>query len=167
MRLTKGDIFKATFENGKSRYMQYILDDPCQLNSNVVRIFNFIGDKDVEYPLNEIISSNADFYTHVIVKWGLEYGFWTKIGNYPIENEFQPPKFRDVFDLDIEVIENKIQYHKTNKWQIWQAGNPFSSRKNIGFLTNEYKKTELGIIFSPGNVYKRMQDGSFLEDYYF
>ncbi len=162
--LKKGNIYCAELKSGTTRYFQYLIDDPCQLNSETIRVFNFKGKKNIPDDLDKVIQSGVEFYAHVVIKWGIQRNFWYKVGYSTIDDNYKYPMFRDVFNLgeDEIIIDRKIQFKKTNKWQIWQAGQPFSSRRNIGWLTEKYKKIDLGIVFSPENIIKKMETGSYV-----
>ncbi len=164
--LKKGNIYCAELKNETTRYFQYLIDDPCQLNGETIRIFNYKGKKGISDDLDEVIKSGVDFFAHVVIKWGIQRNLWYKTGKRSIDDNFEYPMFRGTLNVDEEVIDGRIQYKKTDKWQIWRAGQPFSNRKNVGWLTDEYKKIDLGHIFSPENIIKKMETGSYGMDYY-
>ncbi len=157
----KGDIFKADLGNGRAKYLQYVMLDPAEMNSEVIRVFNYESKIDEIPDLQEVIRSGVDFFAHVVVKWGVQMGLWKKVGNIPIEKDFVPPYFRDVPLHDKYIRNGKIQFCKTNDWVAWQAGQSFEDRKSIGKLTKETKKYNRGGIMPPVQIIERMKTGSY------
>lgn len=166
IKVKEGDVFKIRVSEKEVGFFQYLLLDPCQLNSEVIRVFNFRGNEKDKINLELIFSSGIDFYSHVIIKSGIRLGLWNKVENYPIEKDFDAPYFRDTFGHDDEYEGNKIIYKKSNSWNIWQAGYSFDSRKNIGFLSKEYELIDIGIVYSPNEVIHRMLTGKYSYPYY-
>lgn len=157
--IKEGDVFSADLGDGRMRYLQYVMLDPSEMNSEVIRVFKYESTSGTKPDLETMVQSEVDFYAHVVVKWGVQMGFWEKIGNVPIEKDFEPPYFRSV-PLTLRNMEgNKIIFCKTNDWQAWQAGQEFEDRKPIGYLNEETGKYHRGDIIPPAQIVERMKTG--------
>jgi hypothetical protein len=53
-----GNVFCAMIDETHKRYLQYIVSDMFQLNSDVIRVFKKI----MAYDLSEIVNDEIDFY---------------------------------------------------------------------------------------------------------
>ena len=165
-KIKKGDIFQVKLNESEVGYFQYLLLDPCMLNSEVIRVFCYRGAANESVNIETILSSGVDFYSHVVIKFGLKMGLWNKVGNQALEKDFTPPLFRDTFGHEDEYDGNRIIYKKSNSWNIWRAGDAFDTRKKIGYLTKEYEKVDIGIIYSPIDIIHRMLTGEYIGSYY-
>lgn len=157
IRVNKGDVFKADLGNGKAKYLQYVMLDPAEMNSEVIRVFSYSGSPDEEPNLKEIVASEIEFYAHVVVKWGVQMELWEKVGNIAIEKDFVPPFFRSVPLYEKYIIDGKIQFCETDDWVAWQAGQSFDDRKPIGKLTEATRKYFLGGVIPPMEIIERMK----------
>jgi hypothetical protein len=166
MKAKEGDLYKIDLDSEECGYFQYLLLDPCQLNSEVIRVFNFRGKKEEIVDFSLIFSSGISFYTHVVIKFGLKLEFWNRLGNYPLEKNFKAPLFRDTSGHRDEYDGNRIIYNKSNSWNVWRAGDPFQKRKKIGLLTKEYENIDLGLVNPPNEVIYRMLTGDYSYPYY-
>ena len=110
IRIRQGDLFQVKLKSGVVAYFQYLLLDPCQLNSQVIRVFNYRGEAEENFDSNEVFSSGVDFYAHVIILFGIKMSLWWRIGNYQLESNFKPPLFRDTFGQEEEYDGNRIIY---------------------------------------------------------
>ena len=145
-----GDVFLVKLENSQ-RYFQYVANDMTQLNSSVIRTF------EEHYPLNslqdltEIVKGKIDFYAHVVLRWGIELGYWEKIGKDPEIGQLNHILFRDSTDYgkQIKISEN---------WYVWNINEKF---KDVGKLVGENRKAEIGIVVTPGDVVERIKTGKY------
>ena len=76
-----GDIFCVDIGDNRKRYFQYIANDICQLNSSTIRVFKTNYPLDGETNMDEIVADEVDFYTHTVLKIGIQDGLWLKVGN--------------------------------------------------------------------------------------
>lgn len=81
---------------------------------------------------------------------GFKEGFWTKIGNIPIEDNFDPPVFRQTNDAASST-------GKSEKWFIWKK--QFANRRFIGALTDEYRSLPISSIFPPQAIVRWLEMG--------
>jgi hypothetical protein len=162
----EGDVFGADLGNHRMKYLQYVMLDPSEMNSEVIRVFKRESTPVTQPDLEIIAQSEVDFYAHVVVKWGVQMGLWQKIGHVPIENNFEPPYFRSVPLTPKNMEGNKIIFCKTKDWQAWQAGQKFEDRKPIGYLNEETGKYHLGGVIPPAAIIERMKTGSYSQPYF-
>ena len=135
-----GDIFEVELIDNKKGYLQFISLDTSQLNSEVVRVFEKRYDKSTKPSLEEIVSSEVQFYTHVIVKDGVKEKIWSKYGRLPLANNFEYPYFRSSGDYGNPKVKKSID------WYIWQVN---KETKHVGRLNEEQKKYDLGPVILP------------------
>ncbi len=161
-----GDIFKVTLEDKEVGFFQYMLLDPCQLNSEVIRVFRYRSKEVANYNLEEIAKSDVDFYAHVVIPFGYDLDLWEKIGNVPLEKGYIIPLFRDTSGIKHEFEGRKIIYKKTDQWQVWRAGDPFDFRKKLGWITEENESIDLGMVKAPLEIIHKMKTGEYSFPYY-
>lgn len=159
------EFFDNTDNREELRFFQYLMLDPAQLNSEVIRVFSFEGSKGDEIELAEIASSGIVFHAHVVIKWGIEMGLWKYIGNIQIEPTFTRPFFRMCGDMPPPGPSPFLG--KSYNWYVWQAGQRPEDWKHIGELTKEYELIDKGSVFSPIGIVYRMATGEYLgQDFY-
>ncbi|WP_422079427.1 hypothetical protein [Ulvibacterium sp.] len=166
IKAKKGDIFKVSLSNDKIGFFQYLLLDPALLNSEVIRAFNYRVEQDETFDLKEVLNSGTHFNSHVDIRLGCDLRVWEKVGNIPLENDLDRPLFRAVFGENDKYDGNRIVYKKSDKWQVWRAGNSFESRQNIGRITQEMENIDLGLIINPMGIVYRMEHDEYQRKYY-
>ncbi len=99
IRETKvGDIFSVQTDEKTKKYMQYIVSDLTQLNSDVIRVFKKSYPIDDKPDLKNIINDNVEFYAHCDTKAGIIQGLWELVGNDANVRETDHILFRDSRD---------------------------------------------------------------------
>lgn len=76
-----GDIFCVEIDNGYKRFFQYIINDIEALNSSVIRVFKTHYPMDYRPIMEEIVMDEVEFYAHTVLRAGIVYGAWYKVGN--------------------------------------------------------------------------------------
>lgn len=144
-------IFKVKISDDDVRYLQYVADDINQLNGNVIRVFKrrYTGN-DTPSP-DGIVDDEIDFYCHVILKWGVERGFWTKYGSSKDVGDLKKIFFKDY-------IEELPPLHSAF-WRIWTIYKYTERRK----LPRRFKDAYWGIIFQPATIVHKMKTGRFYD----
>jgi hypothetical protein len=151
IRNTKiGDVFLARIDETHKRYLQYIISDLSQLNSDVIRTFKKKYTMDANPDLLEIVNDEIDFYAHCVTKAGIKEGIWEKVGNIPNIGTTDHILFKDKMDYTNPSI--------TNDWWIWKINEEFIK---VGKLKSEYKKAEFGLVFPPIDILYRLQTGKY------
>ena|SRR5690242_20648045 len=148
--INTGDIFEVQLSD-KKRYFQFIYKDDEYMAGHLIRAFIYANGIHEKPELRELIQSNVDFYTYTRVIEGLKEGFWKRISNVPIENDFNPPAFRQTNDV----------YSITPKsvnWFIWKG--KFSTKQLIGKLTDKYKELPVSAIYPPKAIVRWLETGN-------
>ena len=127
-----GDVFCANIDGKYKRYLQYIVSDLTQLNSDVVRVFK----------------DEVEFYAHCVVSGGVKRGLWEKVG-----------KCADVGDVENIIFKRKGDYTRPdiqNDWSVWRINKDFLY---VGILEGEFKHSYIGLVFTPEDVFYKMKNG--------
>jgi hypothetical protein len=138
----KGDIFCVEIEGKYKQFFQYITLDKTMLCSVVIRVFKTKYAIQTTIDLNSIVTDDVSFYAHTMLRPGLFYKAWSKIGNH-----------RDVGNTkDI-----MFRYY-SNGWSVWKINEPFIMVKE---LDEEKKKYNLGIVYSYLDIVERIKTGHY------
>lgn len=152
IRVSKGNVFEVRLCNGKRMYFQYICNDLDALNSDVVRIFKSQYDKRPD-SLDEILSDEVAMYSHTTVTWGVENGYWTRIGSCPY----------DASQLNVKFISSKMEgLNGKPFWNTWKLNNSgvCSIIRHRVHPINA-KKYYLGGVFPPRWLYELIDTGEY------
>lgn len=148
-----GDIFCVEIGDGYKCFFQYIANDMTMLNSSVIRVFS------KHYPIeyvpvfDEIVKDEVSFYAHTILRFGIVYNAWYKVGKHKDIGNTNEISFR-LFDEN-----NFSQIEKSYTWSIWKIN---QKSQFIGELNEKYKKYDLGFVFSYDNIVSKIATGKFL-----
>jgi hypothetical protein len=149
-----GNIFCVEIDNEYKCFFQYIANDMTELNSSVIRVFKKHYSMDYIPNMDEIVQDEVYFYAHGILSRGIRTESWYKVG-----------KNADVGDVDNIVFRATEDFlsisfcRKSSKWYIWHIGGPTS---DIGRLTKETRKIDLGYIWNYANIIAKIKTGKFL-----
>jgi hypothetical protein len=143
-----GDIFAVPVNEQEKRYIQYIISDLSQLNSDVIRAFKSIYPIDASPAPEEIVSDEVDFYAHCDTKAGIKRGLWEKTGNTS-----------DVGRTDYILFRGNNDYKNPDTWYVWHIN---GESKRVGKLTEETKKAELGLVFIATDIVDRLKTGKYI-----
>jgi hypothetical protein len=153
----KGDVFSVKIDQNNKRYFQYITNDLRQLNSDVIRCFEktyLIGSKP---DLTQIINDKIFFYAHCVVKWGIKFGHWEKVGNIKEVGNFNEIIFRDTNDYGVKKGETPIKISKN--WYIWKINDlQFTT---VGKLEGINRSAEIGMVINPESIVFRIKNGKY------
>lgn len=160
-----GDIFCIEMYNEYKCYFQFIEIDKMQLGSSVIRAFKSRYPMDYKPVIEDIVNDDVLFYAHTILKFGIEYGIWYKVGK---------SKELGLEDL-CNVIWGTVDIHKSirvlaeegyfkiikvnplENWTIWKVN---EDMVNIGTLPKQYYNIiEEGIVFCYSNIVDRFMHG--------
>ncbi len=146
-----GDVFSVKIDDSK-KYLQYIISDLTQLNSDVIKAFRKSYPINANPDLSEIVKGEVEFYAHCVTKWGVKLGYWEKVGNIAEVGETDHILFRSSSDYgnpQIKVSEN---------WRIWKIN---EEQKRVGKLEGENQKAEIGIVMDAESIIHRMKTGKY------
>lgn len=145
-----GDIFSVKVDDDSKKYLQYIISDLTQLNSDVIRAFRKSYPIDANPNLSEVVNGEVEFYAHCVTKWGIKLGYWEKVGNVAEVGETNHILFRSSGDYgnpQIKISEN---------WWIWKIN---EEQRRVGKLEGENQKAEIGLVINPESIVYRMRTG--------
>lgn len=149
-----GDIFEVKISDIEKRYMQYVVSDTTNLNSDVIRVFK------KKYPLSEkpkiedIVKDEVLFYAHCDSRHGIRLEYWSLYGNTENIGNTDDIYFRTTTDHG-DVI--------SNNWYIWKVN---QKHQFIGKLTEMQKRIDLGSVFPVKSIlFMIVNDGAILGVY--
>lgn len=147
-----GDVFSVKIDNNSKKYLQYIVSDLTQLNSDVIRAFKKTYPTDANPDLSEIVKGEVEFYAHCVTKWGIKLGYWEKVGNIADIGKTEHILFRDTGDY------GNPQINVSQDWWIWKIN---EEQKRVGKLEGENRKAEIGLVINPESIVHRMRTGEY------
>ncbi|TAL67809.1 MAG: hypothetical protein EPN82_13295 [Bacteroidetes bacterium] len=147
-----GDIFSVQIDDNNKKYMQYIINDMTQLNSDVIRAFKTVYQIDDNFDLADILKGEVEFYSHCVLDIGIKYGYWKKVGNIVDVGKINHILFRDSSDYGNPAI--KV----SNNWWVWKIND---DQKYIGKLRGKYLSAEIGIVVTPEDIVTRLRTGKY------
>jgi hypothetical protein len=142
-----GDIFSAPINSNHKKYIQYIISDFSQLNSDVIRAFKRVYDIDENPGLSEIVKDDIDFYAHCVTKAGIKDNYWEKIGN------IQDVGCTSDIYFKCEGIYDRYA-NRRDGWRVWKINEDVIS---VQELEGKYKKAEFGGVFPCIDILVRLQ----------
>jgi hypothetical protein len=143
-----GDVFCVAIDDKFKKYLQYIVSDLTQLNSDVVRTFKELYPVDAEPDMEEVIKGDVDFYAHCMTGVGMKKGLWKKVGN-----------IKDVGNTRHILFRNKRDYSDSEKQDDWVIWNVNEEMICIGKLDCVSKQAYLGVVFQPERIVYKMKTG--------
>lgn len=152
-----GDVFEVPISSTQKRYIQYIVSDLTQLNSDVIRAFKKVYDISDKPSLFNILSDDVDFFMHTTTKLGIKMELWSLYGNSDEKGDYRHVVFRDSYDL------GNPQIKISERWFVWHIND--EEFEYVGKITGEYRKSEMGLVFSPRGVVERLKGENYLGVY--
>ena len=147
-----GDVFSVKIDDNSKKYLQYIISDLTQLNSDVIRAFKKVYPIDANPELSEIVKGEIEFYAHCVTKWGIKLGYWEKVGNIADVGKTDHILFRDSGDY------GNPQIKVSQDWWVWKIN---EDQKRVGKLIGENQKAEIGLVINPESIVYRMRTGEY------
>ena len=146
-----GDIYCVDLDDNTKKYFQYVANDISQLNSDVIRVFKKAYLKTETPRLEDVISDDVAFYTHVVLEFGITLKKWEKVGNISDVGKVDL-LFRDSQDY------GNPQIKVSNDWWVWRTN---EDPKRVGRLTGDNRNAEIGIVVTPLDIVERMRTGKY------
>jgi len=154
-----GNVFVAKIDDKTQKYFQYVANDLTQLNSSVIRAFEKKFSIDANPDLSEVVKGEVQFYAHCVLKWGIQLGYWEKVGKVADVGEVNV-FFRDTNDYGHKLGEDPVRI--SDNWYVWKIN---EKPKRIGKLEGEYQKAEIGLVVNSEDIVHRMRTGTYSFDY--
>ena len=156
-----GDVFCVEIGNEYKCFFQYIEKDILQLGSSVIRAFKTRYPMDYKPVIEDIVKDEILFYAHTILRVGIEYGAWYKVGKSKELglSGLNNVMFGDVFNYKATPNLQLIEVDYLENWTIWKVN---EERINIGVLPTEYYEIiEEGGVVPYDEVVTRFRIGYF------
>ena len=109
--------------------------------------------------LSEVIKGEVEFYAHCVLKWGIELGYWEKVGKVADVGKVVV-LFRGTNDYGRKLGEEPVLI--SNNWYVWKIN---EDRKKVGELVGENQKAEIGLVVNAKNIVHRMRTGTYSFEY--
>ncbi len=155
-----GDIFCVEFPDNTKGYFQYIAKDMTQLNSSVIRAFytHYPIEQDVE--IEDVVKDKVDFYAHTVLRGGIDFDNWYKIGKSSDIGEEELTKILFATANRFRGDLSKPYIHEVNpleNWTIWRIGHDMI---RVGTLNPDLAKVAYsGPVFPDFEIIQRMYTG--------
>jgi len=157
-----GDVFCVEFSNNTKGYFQFIAIDKEQLGSSVIRAFKTHYPIYPDIMIEDIVKDEVDFYAHTILRAGIEYDTWYKVGksaDIGLE-ELKNVIFGHTSQFDRFANEIKKVNPLTN-WILWHVNEP---SVYAGVLPlHLYNIVEDGAVMPHHLIKARMESGYYPE----
>ncbi len=149
--LKPGDVFRVKISKDDYCFMQYLMNDLNQLDGDVVRVF-WKRYREIDRPsVDEVVSGQVDFYTHVFLKNGIREQCFVKYGHS-----------ENMGDLGKVYFANYRVYHfHSDKptWRVWTVQS--EDRTNAGYKELPLAAIDAyeGSIWSPSSLVRKIVAG--------
>ncbi len=157
-----GNVFCVEFDNGTKGYFQYIAIDKTMLGSSVIRAFKTHYPIDRDVAIDDIVKDEVAFYAHTVLKVGIVYGTWYKVGKSMDLGTDELEKVIFGYTHDTKLFaDNPKDDHKEvdprSNWIIWQVNKKIIK---VGTLSKKLSEiVELGDVVPYSMVKSRMERG--------
>lgn len=152
-----GDVFFVKIDGNSKKYLQYIISDLTQLNSDVIRVFKTVYSIKTNPDLSEIVKGEVEFYAHCVTKLGIKMGYWESVGNIADIGKTDHILFKGTQDYGHKLGEKPVRV--SHNWYVWKIGD--ADFKRVGKLIGENQKAEIGLVINPASIVHRMQTGKY------
>jgi hypothetical protein len=144
-----GSIYSVEVDGDRVHYFWDVGTDHSQLGSALIVVFRRSYPKSATPDFDEIVTDDVDFYCHATVLVGKTMGRWSKAGFRPVTKTF-PMLFRDSNDYGNPAV------RVSERWYVWEPNQPF---RDVGRLTGDLTKAEIGVVLSPDSIVSRIRTG--------
>ena len=132
-----GNVFCVEIDSEKKAYFQYIANDMSMLNSSVIRAFKTHYPIDANPKIDQIVSDDVAFYAHTVLRAGIQFNAWYKVGT---SKEIDEETVSNViFGFPSIYVINSRKNEETrnplSNWYIWKINMDLI---RVGKLPKEY-----------------------------
>jgi len=146
-----GDVFEVALSGQKKAFFQYACDDPSQLDSNIIRVFQDRYETDDTPDVQDILSGAVDFWAHVVLKLGTNMHLWKFYAKGSA-----PPLPSIHFRISSDYGNPSVT--KSDNWWVWKVG---EEHRFVGNDPKLLRVAEIGIVVNPKAVVERMHTGQY------
>ena len=142
-----GNVFCVEIDGKYKSFFQYVANDMSQLNSSVIRVFKKRYPMDYVPVMNDIIQDEVSFYAHTVLRNGIVYDAWYKVGKAEVlnEGEINDVVWGHTQDFVFISVTEMPEINPLENWFIWKINTP---RIGVGKLPQKYHD-----ILEPGTVF--------------
>ncbi len=155
-----GDVFCAEIDGAFKCYFQYVAKDMSMLGGQVIRVFDTHYPMDYEPVIDDIVKDKVAFYSHTLIRFGLIYDAWYKIGNSKCvgADELNELIFGGVRSMETDLENSRIvALNPLENWYVWKIN---QTKMMIGKLPALYADIIIpGIVFSFVEILNRIKYG--------
>ncbi len=160
-----GDVFCVEIDGEYKCFFQFIGKDIEQLNSSIIRVFKTRYPIEYKPVIKDIVKDEILFYAHTILKFGVEFEAWYKVGK---SNELGLNNLNKIIWGTVFQYKNHFNYgthiikeiNPLENWTIWEVNN---KSINVGILPKKYYDLiENGIVISYSSILERIKYGYYL-----
>ena len=120
-----GNVFCAEIDNECKRFFQYVANDLEYLNSSVIRAFKTKYPMDYKPKVEEIVKDEVEFYAHTILKFGIVFNAWYKVGTSKnIGDEYKEVLFGTTHNHIYPSVHEIIEVNPAKNWRVWRINEP-------------------------------------------
>lgn len=148
-----GNIFCVEIDSEYKKFFQYVANDMSMLNSSVIRAFKRKYPIDWKPDMDIIVDDEVDFYAHTVLRAGIQYNTWYKVGTHKNVGDTTNIMFRYFNEWNISHMT------KSYRWYIWRINHEFI---RIGEMTDKYRKFDLGPVYSYIQIENKIKTGKYL-----
>lgn len=155
-----GNVFCAEIGNECKRYFQYVANDIEYLNSSVIRVFKTKYEMDYKPIIEDIVNDEVEFYAHTILKFGIVFNAWYKVGTSKnIREGYKEALFGDANQHIYPTVHEIIEVNPAENWTVWRINEPPLLK---GKLSKEYiNKINRGGVIPYIDIINRLEFGYF------
>ena len=154
-----GNVFCVEIDGKYKSFFQYVANDMSQLNSSVIRVFKKRYPMDYVPVMNDIVQDDVAFYAHTILRNGIVYDAWYKVGKAEVlnEGEINDVVWGHTQDFVFISVTEMPEINPLDNWFIWTINTPHIG---VGKLPEKYHKTlELADVFPYTYIVNRIKYG--------
>jgi len=148
-----GDIFCVEVDNDYKCFFQYVANDMTVLNSSVIRVFAKHYPIDYIPVFEEIVNEKVYFYAHTILRFGILYHAWYKVGKHSNIGNTDEIIFRMYNDI------GNYNREKSYDWVIWKIN---QKQEFIGEMSEKYSNIDLGIVLTYEDIVSKIKTGKYI-----
>lgn len=148
-----GNVFCVEIDEKEKCFFQYVANDMTMLNSSVIRVFKRRYPMEYKPNIDEIVNDEVLFYAHTILRAGIMYNAWYKVGTSKCLGDTENIMFRFFWDFG-----SGRPMTKSYDWHIWKINTPFVK---IGEMRKEYLHCEIGCVLAYDDIVARIKTGRY------
>ena len=149
-----GNIFCVEIKDQFKSYFQYIANDMSMLNSSVIRVFKRHYPLDANPSMDEIIDDEVFFYAHTILRAGIAFGTWYKVGTSKNIGSLENIMFRMFDDVNWGITGIKKSY----RWRVFELNGEV---RFVGEMNDTYRKYDYGVVLPYFEIPTKIETGKF------